>query len=481
MQKSKFISVLRQLRHEEMAEFAKFLKQYHKKDKTALRVFQYVYAHFPDFNHPNLSLELAYPEIYNTPLPESPLETKNRLAKKLLNKLSELSLWLEDFLWHQKISKPSAEKDLIWATILIERNLYPELSKHRLSLKKNLTQILPEDIPGYLNLMVASYLTNYHSAELARDTDPNMFPDFIKSLDSFYAVTRLKLACEMETRKRVKPETVTNGESPFSWSNLMALLPPDQVQNQPLLAIYSELFLLITENSHSSYEKVETILKENLDRIAQKEQYDILVFLQNYTARQIRRGNRAYLKIAHNLNVFGVDQGFFTKDGTISANHYTSIITAGCKANALDWVKDFAKVYSLKLEPNIREEATKLGEATIQFGMANYTEVLSILQNHYFSDTHCEIRSRSLIMMSIWELKETAKYIQKYSLAFEQYLINRYKKDKSSIIVASLNFVRIFKKIASGSKDKPELITEIESLELLFFREWLLQQARRLP
>lgn len=482
MRKGKFISMLKQLTLDEVVEFGKFLKQYHKKDKTALRIFQYVCVYAPDFGHDNLSLDRTYQEIYKARLPESPLETRNKLVKKLLNKLSELSHWLEDFLWYQKINARSLERDLIWSTILMERGMFIELPKHRLSLNQKLKESLPMDSTGYLKQMMVSYFTNFQFSEAVQGAEANFLSDFIKDLDNFYAVTRLKLACEIETLKLVKPEASSETEPDFPLSSLMALLPADQIQSNPLIAIYAELFILITDKSKKSYEKVEALLKENLKSINPKEQYIILVFLQNYAAIQIRFGNTDYIRIAHDLNVFGISQGFFTKDGLITPNHYTNIINTACKAGALDWAGDFARDYSLCLDPNIRENVTKLGNAIVLFEKGDYSGILSSLADQSFSDFHCEIRSRSLLLRSKWELRDRihdrdTDHILSYCLAFEQYLINRAKKSQSEIVTASLNFVRIFKKIIIGRKDKAEIITEIQALELLYFRKWLLKQA----
>lgn len=477
MRKGKFISMLRHLTSDEVVEFGKFLKQYHTKDKTALRLFQYVCAHAPDFDHDNLSLNHTYQEIYKARLPESPLETRNKMVKKLLNKLSELSLCLEDFLWYQKINARSLERDLIWSTILMERGMYAELSKHRPELKKRMNGNLPGDVLGYLKQLIASYLTNYRFSEFTQNPDPDLLLDFIKHLDSFYAIIRIKLACEMATRNEVKPKTNGKPEKVFEIDKLMALLPFPHIQNNPLVAIYAELFALITKKKEKSYEKVKVLLKENLESITPEEQYAVLVFLENYAANQIRLGNTAYLSIAHNLNVFSLEQGFFAKYGIITANHYTNIINTACKARALDWAWAFAEAYSSRIDPPLSENVTKLGKAIILFEQKDYFGVLSILPNQSFSDTHCEIRARSMLLRSAWELKENSEYILSCCLAFEQYLCNRAKKDKSEAITASLNFVRILKKMVRRHKNKAQLTTEIKNLKPLYFREWLLKQS----
>ncbi len=477
MKKSKFLSALKQLDVEELADFGQFLKLYHRKDKTALRVFRYVQAFNPDFDSNALSTDQVYLKIYKEQLPEAPSAVRNTKVKKLLNKFSELSLWLKDFLWYQKISTPSVERDLIWSTILMERKMDRELKKHRLSLKEAIKSTLPTDVPGYLNQMLASYLTNYVSANQAGEKVQNSIPNFIENLDSFYAVTRLKLACVIETHKFLKGEINPDTASAFPLNSLMAIVSSSQIQNNPLIAIYLEMLILIINANKNNYGKVKAMLKENLDCIAPGERFEILVALQNYAAIQIRLGNREFMGLAHDMNVFGVENGFFTKDGIISANYYTSIINTACKESAWDWVQNFAVEYAPQLPPDIQEKVSKLGKAIILFEKGNYSDVISTLQGLVFSDPHSEIRSRSMILMSNQELKEDIRYLLPYCHAFEQYLMNRYKKDKSDIINASLNFVRTSKKIIIGTKDKAELIAEIQSFKLLYYRTWLLRQA----
>ncbi len=485
MKKSKLLSALKKMKRKEIDRFGDFLQQHHKKDKTAWRVFQYVRVYWPNFDDDNLAADCMYQKIYEEPLPLAPPLLRRNKLKDLQNKFSDLIRLLKDFFLHQKISEESLERDLIWSTILMEQEMYPELSKHHSVLKKRVEENAPQDVSGYLKRLIASYLANYRFPEFIQDPDPRLLPDFIEHLDSFYAITRLKLACEMATRKLVKPDAEANTAAVFPIENLSALLPFSYIQNNPLVIIYTELFALITHKiegkneKKSRYKKVEGLFRTNIDRIAPEEQYDIIVFLQNYAAGEIRSGDASYLIILHNLNIFGLEHGAFKKNGVLSANHYTNIINTACRAGALDWAWDFVEVYSSLLDPAIRENVTKLGKAIILFEKKDYSGVLSTLPAQSFSDPHSEIRSRSMYLRSAWELNlHKEDYILSSCRAFEQYLIIRDKKSKSDIVTASLNFVRILKKMFLGPKNKAKLIAEIKAHKLLYFRAWLLDKLK---
>lgn len=484
MKKSKLLSVLRKMKPEEIDRFGDFLQQHHKKDKTAQRIFQYVRAYRPDFADDNLAADCMYKKVYREPLPLAPPDLRRNKLKTLQNKFSDLMGWLEDFFWHQKISADSLERDLIWSTILMEHEMHPELSKHRVKLKKKIEENTPQDVSGHLKQLIVSYLANHPFPELIQDPDPKLLPDFIVHLDSFYAIIRLKLACEMATRKLVKPDAEANTAGDFQVEHLRALLPFPYIQNNPLVIMYAALLALITDNIErkdkktNKYQKVEALFRTNIDQIAPEERYAIIVFLQNYAASEIRSGNTTYLIILHNLNVFGLEHGAFKKDGVLSANHYTNIINTACKAGTLDWAWDFAEAYSSHLDPAVQEKIMKLGKAIILFEKKDYAAVISILQGQHFPDTHSEIRSRSMYLRSAWELNQRQEdYILSACLAFEQYLITRDKKHKSDIITATLNFVRILKKMFLGHKNKLKLIAEIKAHELLYFRAWLLEKV----
>jgi hypothetical protein len=84
-----------------------------------------------------------------------------------------------------------------------------------------------------------------------------------------------------------------------------------------------------------------------------------------------------------------------------------------------------------------------------------------------------------MYLRSAWELNQHQEdYILSACLAFEQYLITRDKKHKSDIVTATLNFVRILKKMFLGHKNKLKLIAEIKAHELLYFRAWLLEKLK---
>ena len=72
MQRLKFLSLLKKLTKQELEDFHRYLKRYHRREKIALRVFEYLIRFYPDFEHKEkLGLEYAYQKIFKTDLANS--------------------------------------------------------------------------------------------------------------------------------------------------------------------------------------------------------------------------------------------------------------------------------------------------------------------------------------------------------------------------------------------------------------------------
>lgn len=480
MNKNNFLTLLGSLKKKEFTGFEKYLLCFHENEKIAIQVFEYVKPYYPKMRFEGTSIEQVYLEVFGEDLKGYLPELRNRKMKKLLNAFSDLFLWLKDFLLCQKISKPAFafEKEVIWLNVLAEpeKNQNHKYTKQLSILRQSIKESLPKDLHTYSKKMNISYLINYKLPNVKSDQDQEALPNFVNDLDVFYAVTRLKLTCELETRKGMPLKTPLTIQK-FQAAALMASISPDLVKDHPLLAIYFELFQLIVNNSPDSYGKVDSLLKKFAKNISPVEQLPIIVYLQNYAAKQVRQGKKGVMSEIHKLNVFGIAQGVFTTDGPIQPTHFNNLVHAACRAGAFKWVETFIKVYGSKLESNIREETIKLGQAVVAFEQKKYKKTLSILENQLSNDLFREIRARALILRSYWELKmDEEDIIVPYCINFEHYL-NRHKKNKSDSIVATLNFVQALRGLITRKKEKRVLIEEIKNQELIYFKGWLLVQA----
>ncbi|MFN0037816.1 MAG: hypothetical protein ACKVUS_22360 [Saprospiraceae bacterium] len=472
MQKLKFFTLLRTLTEKEVQAFHKQLKQLHGGEEIALRVFEYAKRLHPDFRDgKKLDMAYAYSKIFGADLAEN---ENNR--KKMLNALSDLHLWLKDFLLSEKVRLNSLESQVLWLGILQERGLGDDFSKLSARFYTEVSAYLKRDIKGFMRDMVAAYFYYQHLTWAMPLPDVGAIQQCMDTLELCTETIRLKMACEMASLKKVRPsEPTASKASPRS------LEPPEThaAKSPPLLLLYREIHQLLMTEEEAHYTRLEAMLAEYADQIDPAELHGILRYMHNYAAMQIRidKGKEAVFgKKVHQLNKFGLQHDFFTQKGAMSVTEFTNIVNAACSVKDFVWANSFVAEQSRFLPDDIRQDTMLLANAIILFEKKHFKQTLQLLRLTEFRDIHYAIRSRALILRSYVELREDADTILDYCSSFEA-LLRRNRKPQTGAVEATLEFIRVLKMLLLGKADKQALLERIEQTPNLYFRTWLRAQA----
>lgn len=469
MKKSKFLTLLHTLSKTELADFSKYLKRLHLNDHAPLAVFDYVQKFHPEFSDDKkLDIGYAYQRIFKHPLAEN---KANRT--KILNALSDLHLWLREFLLLEKVKGDSFESQSFWMSILKERGLVPEFSRKAELLQQTVEKMPKASVSDYMKGMASNYLYYYH---LTRDKQRENIPalkDCGKNLDLFYAVIRLKIACEVASRQRLISEKADLEPLPA----IIELYKAHPIADHPLLALYLKVYELISSQQASLFSDIESILRDSSGRIDPEEIHTILGYLHNYLASQLRRDDDSHLAMTHNLNKFAVEHQVLSKSGGISPNHFANIVTVACNANDLAWAEAFIEDCQHLLLAEIMADAAALAKAIVLFEKKEFDEVLIVLRNVVYHDLLYAIRAKSLTLRSQYELAGDDKSsVMDCCLAFEAFL-KRHRNPKREAVEATLNFLAITKKLAAGNTKKEAILEMIQRASPIYHKSWLVGKA----
>jgi len=468
MKNSKFFTLLRSLDQDEFYTFGKYLKRLHGGEDIALSVFNYAKRLFPGFeDEEKLKIACACRKIF-----KEAVDANSYNRKKLLNALSDLHLWLKEFLLLEKVKNESFESRVLWMVILKERGLDPEFSRCAARLQADVGTMTKAGVPDYMKGMVSNYFFYYHLAHNKLSTDINALQDCGNDLDLFYAVCRLKVACEMANRKNQL-------SLEFNLEALPAVIGLSNAaffSDHPLLQLYRNDYELIAHRQDHRYSEIETMVATNVHKIEPEELHTILSYLHNYAIAQIRQGNEAYWNMTHQLNKFGVEHGVFTKGGEMSPTQFNNMVNAACRAKDFVWVSSFIDAHQKNLRESVRSDTVLLAEAIVLFEKNKYREALQRLKEVEFTDLHYAIRSKSLIIRSYYELPDSAVDIVGLCIAFESYL-KRNRKPKQVAVEATINFIRIVKMLCREKATKEDIVREIEVTTPIYFKAWLLEKA----
>lgn len=467
MQNNKFFDTLRTLNKKELAAYAKFLRGNYGNVKIALAVFNYVRAFFPEYRDAKkLDITYAYKKIFGADINE---DDYNRL--KLLNTLSDLDKWLKEFLLWEKVKGKSLESQVLWLFIAKERGLTDESDKQLKKIRLDIASSDKKSVADLLKDLLVNYYVYYQNQD--KKSAPNMeaLVQCIHGLDNYFAVTRMKVTCEMVNIQKLlsvvfEPELMIPSQYITEWPH---------VQAHPLFQIYKEVYALIAKEDATAFSTIVSWLHENYQRISNEDLHIIVSYLHNFVAQQSRLNNREYVPITHRLNRFALTHGYFQRKNDISPTQFTNIVNIACNQKDLDWADHFIASCDIYLKKNERTDTVKLAKAILLFEKNQYEETLELLESIDFTDFEHNIRSKSLIIRCLYELPNQLRF-KNYSHTFETFLY-RNKKIRPKAVKSTLNFIHLLRLLYVEETPRDKIIEKIKTTTPIYYSEWLLEKA----
>lgn len=463
MQKNKFISLLKKLTKQEVKGFHKHLKVEHKREKVALRVFEYFIRFYPDFEQEEkLRLEYAYEKIYDTAFTKTEQESKN-----LRNKASQLGIWLKEFLIKDKVQHHQALQQSIWLSILQEKGLKKEFSRKATEFYHQTRSAAFRTPMDALPNWMASYFHREHLSGDKALAYAKTIQQCTETMIDSWEVLRLKMACEMSLVSR------TNEQAPIPKE--AKPIEYHQVGLSTLKDTYEALLGLTDSGEARYFDRLESLLTQQGHHIDPKELEGIIQYAYNYTADQSRRNQDAmHYERTHRLNKISLTYGAFTSDGDLDSVAFGNFVTVACLTKDFEWASRFIQDYSHVLSENNRQDATILAKAIIAFEAGNLKEVPKLLEDLVFENPLDTIRAKSLLLRSYYELNADQNVILDTCTYFENMLR---RSGKTDTFKAMLAFVLVLKKLVTQKSSKKAIIDSIHKAPKIYSRKWLLEKT----
>lgn len=455
----KFFTLFNSLTGEEVRAFDKYLKRMHAKEAVALEVFRTIRRQ-PEAKRGDVGALCI--QLYRS-------ET-SAIRKNLLNTLSELYLWLKDYLLFKKATGEGFTGQYLWLDILREKGLENEFLHYAEPWQAATAGAPVRNPEDCLKTVLANHLLHHNRPAGRKLPDEVMLMRLKDGLDRFYALAGIRLVCELANFRNLHPRD-KQGEAPPLPEPV--LLP--EVLSFPLFLLYQKVYRLITGQAEADYHGVIQALSAHASDIDPAELHALVTYLQNFAAMQIRNGRDEYWKSTHQLIKFGVERGSFTTDG-ISVSQFNNIVTGACRAEAFDWAMEFIQTQSMHLPVAMRDNTVFLAQMIVAFEKGEYEAVLNGLRSKTFNQLLENIRARALTMNCMYALEDDDTF--DYCLAFEAFL-RRTQQTKREAVKGTLNLVRVVKMLIQKRTPKATLLQTIEKLQPLYFQFWLMQKAMK--
>lgn len=456
---SKFFSLLRTLNPSELQGFQKFIQRYHAGETVTLKVFSHCKRfHAPDTEVDNLDLASIHLKVFKTAMGKAPND-----RKKILNPLSDLHLWLKEYLLLEEMRSESWNSKMVWLNILQERGLYREFSSVATELYQAQTEKPLSDIVDCFQQIAAGLYYKRHLVQHQAMPDFQAMIDCAATIKQGADIISLKTACEILNDQKIRAQTDASPSTPAV---------------QPLMSTYQMLYALLSGNREEDYPGIVSFLQEHLELLSETEVLTITRMLHNFAAPRVRSLQPIkWSKQVHALDIILLKKGLYTQKGVMSATSFCNIVNAACIAQEMDWARQFIAENTGALPENARSETIDLSNAIIAFEEKNFNLVLTLLENPQLKHMQHVTRAKTLKLRALYELNPDDDAIEPLYTSFEKYL-KHHRKEQPALMEATLAFVVLFRALHQKKLKKPMLLQKIETTPRLYFRQWLLEKAK---
>ncbi len=467
MKNLKFITLIKTFSKKELKEFENYLKKLYAKKEREIQLLDFILQYRPSFTADDLIVEHALQHL-----------KKQGFTRDIaINRCSSLYRIAEEFLlWKKLKDQPdSFERQKMLIEILKEKqpgNLYEKKIENVM----NHYHKDDSNMWTHLRLVELGHMAYFSASNNKQTIRSNMLDQIMKNLDGWYVGAKLKYSCEQKFHATITKAT----DADISSDEKVMLGPNHTFQDNPL---YNICRIILNTDDHDQdrmYEKLKELITENYHKDDKKDQAIYFGFLMNYIANRVKKekGNeklRYYTNEAAACVTFGLKNKLFLEDGYFPSVVFHNMIDICCNINKEDLAEQIIREYSNYIKEHEKEDTLKVARAIINFSKKKYDKIPTEIDLQTFTDRIMALRMRLIIIRTYYEKGERVPlydYLQACAKAV------RKSKDLGNMNRQSaLNLIKYTTKlIKKPDLDKGSLSQEVQALENVFNKGWLLKK-----
>jgi hypothetical protein len=472
MRNFKLFQILAQFDKLEQNRIRKFISSpYFNKDKVVIALFDLM---SDEINSPS-PIDWTKERIWQTLLPELPFDD-TRLRKYQ----SDLLKLIEQFLIQQEFEADAFMEQTYLLRSIKKKKLKKLHNSTLKTVKETPEKLIHRDGNFYLGqfLVETSYDQLISDFE-ERKTEKTNLEEMSKLLDYFYIGEKLKIYCEVLSRKKFAKH-----EYEISLiDEVLKFAEMDDFQSIPFISIYFQIFKMYVEpNEVHHYYKFQELLSDSSHFFPKSQEKIFYDFAQNYCINQLNQGNSSFLKELFSVYKNIISKGFFSIEGRMESLEFRNIVVVGLRMREYEWTENFIKEYIQLLPVEIRENTLSFNLSQLYFYQKKYPNVIRILQEVEYNDYITNLNAKTTLLMTYYEVDEIDPLFNLLE-SFRVYL-NRNKEIPSARKTNYKNLIKYTKKLISlppsDSKMLNALKQEVLSTKNIPSRDWLLEKIDEL-
>lgn len=473
MNPPKIIDYLRLLSPRELGRFKKFARSpYHNPDERLAVLLEAIAPGTKVLSDRKVEKETLYQKVF----PGEEYE-----YSKISNLLSYLNALLKEFWMVEELKKDKrmAERNLLSvATNRSSEALFKDVDR---AVQKQLDKVACATDLDYYHQFQVENLRDQYTIGTGKRIDSEHLTQKMAALDLFFVGTMLKNLCSIINRANIlKIKADLEQHTQFiPYIEKQA----DTYKDHPYIAIYSKIYLTLTEGGEEShFHKLTQLLRSNGHLLPRAEVQEMYRYAQNYCIKQINKGRKPYLRSLFELYKENLEQGVLIEGKRMYIGDFKNIVSLGIRLQDYDWTEKFIEDYHGLLPSEMRENALSYNRAVLLYARKEYKKAMGILTTSSFQDVFYQLGMRSL-MLKIYYERQDWELLEPHLHAFEMFMRRNQKVSafQAEVHQNMIRHVRRLMRLASRVKaeaaEVKELRSQVQEENAVANKVWLLEMV----
>ncbi|MEK7255115.1 MAG: hypothetical protein AAB316_10250, partial [Bacteroidota bacterium] len=364
MQDTRLFSFLATLSKSERRELRKFIASpFFNQRQDVIDLLDFIAEQELLLNQTPAKQEI-FAKLYGNHLPFD--DHRVRMAMSFLTRL------IEQFLAHKAFFQDEIKVKTKLAEALHQRNQPKHFERLVRETKASLQASPWRNADFFDNEFQIQLLEYRHDATLRRTAGQDLQALADQSDLAFFA-QKLRLTCMLLTHQAVFKTDLRFG----LLDEILAYVQAKGWLELPAIAVYFHCYHALTQPHEAQhFLHFKRCLTEQDEQFPPAEITDLYLLAINFCIKRYNEGSHEYLRDELDLYKEGLRKNYFLQNGALSRFTFRNIVTVGLVMQEFEWVENFIRTFSERLEPQFRESMVSFNLARLELERRNFSAAL---------------------------------------------------------------------------------------------------------
>jgi len=318
------------------------------------------------------------------------------------------------------------------------------------------------------------YSLLYNNALKSKRTEIELLGALNSSLDKFFVLSKLKVACSVLNQQTIFNQTINN-----AFFKEIIEYTRKSYLSDPMISLYYYLYVLMQDGQVLNYQLARDLFQRCIIIQNKEEIKDALLLLINYCIKQINQGDKTFEKEVLEYYKIGISNEILLENKKLSPFTYGNAVNISIKKGELEWVNFFIEKYRFSLDTELAEDYYSLNKSKLLFAEKKYEEALEFINRSLIQDLLSQLQLRVIQIKIFIELDEyqlAASFIDNLKQMLKRKNILSYHKENFKKIAKYI--LKVIQLAPYSKIEKEKLKQEILQQKVLSEKGWLLEKLQ---